>query len=95
MAPTAPTVPTAPTDPGSAPAAASEVTVELRSEFYPIDAVERAVAAFARAAEIRVEAGDPYHVVRIRPRPGSDPERLRHELSNYVLAARAVRVDPE
>ncbi len=92
MAPTAPTVPT---DRGSAPAGAPDVKVELRSEFYPIEAVERAVAAFARAGELRVEPGDPYHVVHIRPRPGSDPERLRHELSNYVLAARAVRVDKE
>lgn len=69
--------------------------LELPAEFYRLEALERAAAAFAHLAAIRVEAGGDRHLVHLEPLAGADPEVLSRELANWALAATALERDPE
>jgi hypothetical protein len=62
-------------------------TFELASEFYPMDAIERAAVAFSQVAKVSVEAGSVRHRIRLSPLGDTDLENLRREFANWVLAS--------
>lgn len=60
--------------------------LELATEFYPLEVIERAAAAFAHAATVTVEAGAERHRVLLVPHAPS-ARSLAPEFANWVLAA--------
>ena len=74
---------------GPAGSATGEAELALHVDFYPPGAVERTAAAFAEAAECRIEREGSYLRVRLRPRDGRSAERIRLQFANYALVAGA------
>jgi hypothetical protein len=98
---------TAPTAPGeyrtlateflvSATPEPCEAIVDLHMELYSLEAVGRAMSAFAHLAHLELDQVAPYHRIRIRVRACGDvsPERLGAEFANYALAAANLTGEP-
>jgi hypothetical protein len=68
--------------------------LDLHSDFYPRDAIERTKGAFAGVVEVTLEQHDSYHRVHIQARRGVDIEDVRHQFANYVLAVAATGSAP-
>lgn len=64
-------------------------TLELAAEFYPLEAIERAAAAFSHVAVASIEPGGSRHRIRLEPLGDADPESVRLEFANWVLTAGA------
>ena len=72
----------------SAPAVDPPVVLLFHADLYPLDALERAAAAFSASARVRIVPGSPHHQLVLESEGASD--RLARELANFALATAVV-----
>jgi hypothetical protein len=67
-------------------------TIELAAEFYGLESIQRAAAAFSQYATVTIEPGSTRHCVRVEPLGSRNADAICRELANWVLADRASAV---